>query len=153
MCPDSALAAIRARTPMQWSPAANAGFTTGNPWLPIAEDFGSVSVEVESLGPKSMLTLYRELIHLRRREPSLSIGSFAAVHAQGDLLAYRRHLDDARRFLIVLNLGPDRAVLQSAVVHRGTIALSTHLDRGSEPIAGEIELRGDEGVIVQLADR
>jgi alpha-glucosidase len=141
------------RTPMQWSPATNAGFTSGDPWLPIADDFGSVNVEVESFAPKSMLTLYRELIRLRRREPSLSIGSFAAVPAQGDLLAYRRQFGDAWRFLIVLKLGPGPADLHSAVGHRGTIALSTHLDRQSEPIAGEIELRGDEGVIVQLADR
>jgi alpha-glucosidase len=141
------------RTPMQWSPAANAGFTTGEPWLPIAEDFGSVNVEVESFAPRALLTLYRELIQLRRREASLSIGTFTAVPTQGDLLAYRRQFGDARRFLIVLNLGPDPAALHSAIGHCGTIALSTHLDRQLEPIAGEIELRGNEGVIVQLDDR
>jgi alpha-glucosidase len=141
------------RTPMQWSPAENAGFTSGEPWLPNAEDFGSVNVELEAMAPKSMLALYHELIHLRRREPSLSIGAFAALPAQGDLLAYRRQFNDARRFLIVLNLGPNPAVFQSAVGLQGTIALSTHLDRESEPIADEIELRGDEGVIVQLADQ
>src|SRR5690606_18916794 len=50
------------RTPMQWSPEPNAGFTTGTPWLPIAEDYRSVNVEVQRSDPRSMLNLYRRLI-------------------------------------------------------------------------------------------
>jgi alpha-glucosidase len=139
-----------ARTPMQWSTAANAGFTSGEPWLPMAVDFASMNVEVESYDPASMLSLHRELIQIRRRELSLSIGSFAAVAAPGNLLAYRRQFERAKRFLIVLNLGSDAVVFHKAAGPPGAIVLSTLLDRKEEPAGDEIKLRGNEGVIVQL---
>lgn len=56
------------RTPMQWNAAKNAGFTTGEPWLPIAEDYEKVNVEAERNDPASMLTLYGHLIKIRRGE-------------------------------------------------------------------------------------
>src|SRR3954452_16953647 len=70
-----------ARTPMQWSAAANANFTTGSPWLPIAEDYPIVNVEAEMRETHSMLNLTRRLIELRRREPALAIGRYMAVPA------------------------------------------------------------------------
>ena len=36
------------RSPMQWSPRPNVGFTTGIPWLPVAGDYVEHNVEVES---------------------------------------------------------------------------------------------------------
>jgi alpha-glucosidase len=141
------------RTPMQWSPAENAGFTTALPWLPIAEDYRSTNVERESTDPQSILTLYRRLIDLRRREPALSIGGYVTVPENGDLLSYRRQFDKGRRFLIILNLGGEAALFQNATVpQRGKITLSTHLDRDAEPFDGHIALRGDEGLIIELTD-
>jgi alpha-glucosidase len=142
-----------ARTPMQWSAAANAGFTTGSPWLPIAEDFRMRNVEAESADPKSILTLYRRLIHLRREQPALSIGAYAAIPAPGDLLAYRRNFERGRRYLIVLNFGSEPATFQStAVPASGRVAVSTHLDREAEPFDGQVDLRADEGLVIELAD-
>ena len=141
------------RTPMQWSSAENAGFTTGTPWLPVADDYQSINVAVQSEDPKSMLRLYRRLLALRRHEPALSIGSYAEVPAQGDLLVYRRQFHTGRRYLIVLNFSAEPDVFHNpAVPQQGKIALSTHLDREGEPFTGEVHLRGDEGLIIELAD-
>jgi alpha-glucosidase len=71
------------RTPMQWSAAKHAGFTAGEPWLPIAEDFTEVNVEVERDDPASMLSLYTQLITVRRGEPALEVGGFEPVEAWG----------------------------------------------------------------------
>ncbi|MBX6340831.1 MAG: alpha-amylase, partial [Thermomicrobiaceae bacterium] len=76
------------RTPMQWEPGPNAGFTTGEPWLPLADDYQTCNVEVEREDPRSMLSLYRRLIALRRAEPALHVGSYAPVPAEGSVLAY-----------------------------------------------------------------
>jgi alpha-glucosidase len=141
------------RSPMQWSSAENAGFTAASPWLPIADDYAATNVETKSAEPRSILTLYRRLIELRRREPSLSIGDYTAVPEDGDLLSYRRQFDKGGRFLILLNLGGGAAVFHNpAVPNQGTVALSTHLDREGEPFAGHTSLRGDEGLIIRLAD-
>jgi alpha-glucosidase len=142
-----------ARTPMQWSGGQNAGFTNGSPWLPIAQDYTCRNVEAQSADSQSMLTLNRRLIELRRREPALSIGDYAAVPMQGDLLAYRRRFREGRRFLIVLNFSDQPATFQSNVVPpQGRIAMSTHLDRKGEEYRSEIELRADEGLVIELTE-
>jgi alpha-glucosidase len=142
-----------ARTPMQWSASSCAGFTTGAPWLPIADDYVSRNVEAQSADPKSILTLYRRLMQIRREQAALSIGTYQSIPAQGDLLAYRRSFERGRRYLVVLNLSSETATFQSAAAtHHGRVALSSNLDREAEPFDGQIELRGDEGLLIELTD-
>jgi alpha-glucosidase len=140
------------RTPMQWTAGRNAGFTTGEPWLPIADDYEQVNVEVQREAPDSMLSLHRRLIELRRGEPALEVGRYEPIRAEGDVLAYvRRARAGEGDFLVVLNLGPephDFEVPDS--VTPGSVALSTHLDREGEPVTRGLRLRPDEGVVVRL---
>jgi alpha-glucosidase len=142
------------RTPMQWSARPNAGFTTGEPWLPIADDYARVNVEAQRDDPASMLSLYTRLIQLRRGEPALEVGRFKALEADGDVLAYLRcGRQGERNFLVALNLGSRGHVLHRAAdAPAGTIVLNTHFDRVGERVKGNIALRADEGVIVRLAD-
>ncbi len=138
------------RTPMQWSAEKNAGFTIGAPWLPIAEDYTRVNVEVERDDPTSMLTLYSSLIKVRRGESALEVGQFEPLEAQGDLLAYVRR-DGQSAFLIALNLGQQPQIFRlSNKGSEGKIALSTYLDRAGENVGGELHLRGAEGLLVRL---
>ncbi len=136
------------RTPMQWSPEKNAGFTTGEPWLPVGEDYGEVNVENYRRNPRSMLALHRRLLALRHADPALALGSYAPVEAAENLLAYARE-KDSRRLLIALNLGSQPQTLGAA----GRVVLSTFLDRENEPFGETLELRGDEGVIVETGSR
>jgi len=140
------------RTPMQWSDKAGAGFTTGEPWLPLALDYARVNVDAQRHDPTSMLTLYSRLIALRRGEPALEVGRFELLETEGALLAYiRRGRTGECSFLVVLNLGS-----RGQVFHRdpeappGTIVLSTHLDRHNERVKNNFALRGDEGIVVRL---
>lgn len=137
---------------MQWSPAPGAGFTTGEPWLPIAEDYREVNVEAQRADPRSMLSLYRRLIDLRRGEPALEVGRYLGVEAEGDVLAYlRRARGGESGFLVVLNLGPRAHVFHVPDdIGVGTVALSTHLDREGEPVGRAVRLRPDEGVVIRL---
>jgi alpha-glucosidase len=138
------------RTPMQWSTAPNAGFTTGIPWLPIDADASVVNVEVERKEPDSMLALYHALIALRRANPALALGTYQPIAANGSVLAYIRAREGAR-FLVALNLSDEPAALAfGGSGLTGKIRLSTHLDRSDEPLASDLPLRGDEGVVVQL---
>jgi len=135
------------RTPMQWSGAPNAGFSTADPWLPIAADYRETNVETQACDPASMLSLHRRLIALRRAEPALAVGSYAPVDAEGDLLAYLRE-HHGRRFLVALNLGSTPVSLPFDGA--GEMVLSTDAERRAEPVRGRVELRGDEGVIVRV---
>ena len=138
------------RTPMQWSGGEHAGFTTGKPWLPIAGDHQTINVALERDSPTSILTLYRRLIELRRSEPALSVGDFAPLPLRGDLMAYIRKTDQ-RRLLVVLNLGAKPQNFSIADLQcRGSLLLSTHLDRSREALQDKLELGGDEGAIIEL---
>src|SRR4029077_19948343 len=78
------------RTPMQWDSSEKAAFTDGEPWLPLSSDHALVNVERQRTDPQSMLSLYRALIALRRREPALSVGVLVRAQANGAVLSFRR---------------------------------------------------------------
>jgi alpha-glucosidase len=138
------------RTPMQWSAQENAGFSAARPWLPVAPDYREVNVAVQSADGRSMLALYRRLIALRRAEPALEMGQLEMLPSESELLCYvRRGGVGESSFLVALNFGPRAQRLTTDA--SGSIALSTHLDRGEELVAGALELRSDEGAIVRLA--
>ena len=136
---------------MQWSDAEWGGFTTARPWLPLADDFKTANVAKLRPETASILNLYQQLIQLRRKEPALSVGGYAALPASDDLMAYIRKSAD-RRFLVALNFaGQSRSFKLDEFQARGAVLrLSTYLDREDERLENELVLRADEGVIVQL---
>ena len=125
------------RTPMRWDATATAGFTTGEPWLPIGDDVARINVAAQTDMPSSMLELHRRLIALRRSEPALTIGDWAAVSAENDLLVYERSVG-GRRLLIALNLGQRETQLHLGATGDGNVVLSTHLDREAEAVGGSL---------------
>jgi alpha-glucosidase len=138
------------RTPMQWDAGANSGFTTGVPWLPLAEDAARENVANLAADGRSILNLYRALIDLRKATPQLVAGGYVTVVTSGDLLAYRRESGGAA-LLIVLNLASHPISMASdAIAFAGEILLSTNLDRTGETVSEALGLRGDEGVIIRL---
>lgn len=72
LSPEEALKAVskfsrdNARTPMQWSDGANAGFTTGTPWLKVNPNYTSINVAAQQDDPNSVRSFYKELIALRK---------------------------------------------------------------------------------------
>lgn len=140
-----------ARTPMQWDDGPFAGFSTVEPWLPLADDFTEVNVKCEQGEAVSMLTLTRALIALRRAHPALSVGLWSPVAAVGDLVAYLRQ-GEGETLLVALNLGGDplSATLPD-LAGGGRLRLSTFCDRSDERLGDTLDLRPNEGIVVQLA--
>ena len=138
------------RTPMQWDESNFAGFSAVEPWLPIAKNFREINVETSRSDKDSLFWLYRRLIQLRRSYPVLIQGSYRSVPARGDLLLFIRELHDAR-VLIALNMGAQRIVVTLAEeAFSGRVLLSSFGDREKEELAGRIQLRGSEGLIVKV---
>jgi len=138
------------RTPMQWSAAKNAGFTAGKPWLPIAEDYAQINVEAERDDPFSILSLYMQLINVRRGEPALEVGELERIDTAGDLLTYIRR-DGESAFLVALNFGSEPQVIDiSDKAGEGRITLSTGLDRAGESVRGILHIHPDEGLLLRV---
>jgi alpha-glucosidase len=117
----------------------------------VAVEAPQVNVAVARQEPAALLTFYHRLLHLRRALPALAVGAYTLLEVGHDVLAYVR-TGAGQRFLMVLNLGPHPqqfAARQAAI--QGRVVLSTHLDRTNEAVQGTLALRGDEGVILELA--
>lgn len=138
------------RTPMQWSAEPNAGFSRAKPWLPLGHDYEHCNVSRQSEQPDSLLSLYRRLIALRRKEPALSIGSYRPLVSDGDLLAYVREADTGNRFLMVLNLGPRPGLLSIEALGTGQVVIATESRRESERVSQRLVLTGDDALVVRL---
>jgi alpha-glucosidase len=80
------------RTPMQWTPGPQAGFST-NPqtWLPIPASYTTINVQTETADPASLLNWYKQLIALRRSIPALHDGGIVMLNKDSnDVLCYLR---------------------------------------------------------------
>lgn len=102
----------RLRTPMHWDGSRNAGFTAHvSPWqhLQNAENVESANVAVQDADPNSLLSHYRDLIHLRSANSALRRGGFAALDTSSrGIYAFLRH-DAEQTLLVVINLSGEPA--------------------------------------------
>lgn len=90
------------RTPMQWSGAAAAGFSEGQPWEAPNANFIYSNVSDQSSDPNSLLSLYRALIHIRLDHPAMLNGDYhTARTAEKSLYAAIRAKDDDVVFTLV----------------------------------------------------
>jgi alpha-glucosidase len=140
------------RSPMLWLDAPNAGFTTpeATPWLPLLEDWPTRNAATQSRQPRSMLTLYRSLLALRRQHDTLHAGAIADVSAADGVLRFRRVAllaGESTDFQILLNLGNDVALVPCAP---GTIVLTTLLDGEGSRVDGPIQIEAGEGLLIAL---
>lgn len=145
--PERDIGRDRSRTPMPWSDDAFAGFSTGEPWLPLNDDWRTRNVAAQEADGGSMLHFYRRLLGLRREHAALSVGTFALTEADDDVLSYVR-AHEGERLLVVLNLGPQvrRFVVPEGSAVRATLA-STKAER-----AFDGTVQADEGLILVLEE-
>ena len=70
-----------ARTPVHWDSSEKAGFTTGEPWIALAPDHGTVNAAAQVGVPGSVFEHYRQLIALRHDDDALALGTFRLLAA------------------------------------------------------------------------
>ncbi|MCK6073759.1 alpha,alpha-phosphotrehalase [Paenibacillus silvae] len=90
------------RTPMQWDHSANAGFTTGTPWLKVDERYPFINVKDQMADPNSVYHHYRKLITLRKEIDVLTDGLYERLDdAHPEVFAYAR--TNGKESLIVVS--------------------------------------------------
>ncbi|HYM13978.1 MAG TPA: alpha-amylase family glycosyl hydrolase [Dehalococcoidia bacterium] len=132
------------RTPMQWTGAG--GFTAGTPWLPYSNLARNVEDELED--PRSLLTLYRRLIWLRRGSDALRFGDYAPVDGlPAGVYAYTRTHGD-ERLLVLLNFTNDAIAFElPAELRMAEFVVGTHDEPGD---AQRGTLAANEGRLLRL---
>ncbi len=140
------------RSPMLWVDAPHAGFTPpeSEPWLPMLDSYATLNAATQAKDSRSLFTLYRTLLHLRRQHDTLHAGEIADVTVEGTLLRYRRvALEDGHStdFLVLLNFGDEPV---TTYVPRGTVLLTTILDGAGATTESEQMVEGNEGILIAL---
>lgn len=149
--PDKNLSRDPARTPMQWDNSDYAGFSTIKPWLRVDAAFTRNNVAMQKDDPYAMLSLYRKLIDLRKKEPALSLGNYKPIYSDHQCMAYVRSYVDAPNFLVVLNLSHMPCYLNlDNFSLKGIVELATVPELEGLGVSGRLQLGGDEGIVVRL---
>jgi alpha-glucosidase len=138
------------RTPMQWSAAKNAGFTTaGEPWLPVASDYKLRNVEKERADPTSFFNLYLRLTDLRNHAAALKTGDITLHEADFDqILSYERTAGDTR-YITVINFSNEAVSCLAPVPLGKPVISSDPSSRLTSAPGGVITLRAHEAVLFE----
>jgi alpha-glucosidase len=141
------------RTPMQWDGSPAAGFTTGEPWLPVGSGAAAVNVAAQRDDPASMLGLYRRLLWYRRGSDALRAGEYRSLPDTPDgCYAYVRTAA-GERLLVALNFTGQPLEYRVDGPAEGRLELATDPARpGGEPVGlHPLRLGPDEGVVVRVS--
>ncbi|MBC1425180.1 alpha,alpha-phosphotrehalase [Listeria seeligeri] len=99
------------RTPMQWDNTENAGFTTGKPWLKVAENANEINVQQALQTKTSIFYFYQKLIALRKEYPVIQNGDYKpALTDDASIIAYTRSLEDSK-LLSIHNFASEKQIL------------------------------------------
>ena len=91
------------RTPFQWDGTANAGFTTGTPWIKVNPDYATVNVAAQEKDTQSILSYFRQIVRLRKDNLALVYGRYTLLDKDNpDVYAYTRE-GYGNKMLILLN--------------------------------------------------
>jgi maltose alpha-D-glucosyltransferase/alpha-amylase len=135
------------RTPMQWTPDRNAGFSTADPgklYLPLVQSlvhhYGHTNVEAQLAQPTSLLHWVHGMLGVRREHPALGLGDLRIVPCDNEaVLAFTRTSAD-ETLLVVANLA---ATARAAVVSVPELAGRPLTDVFGGARLGEVGADGD----------
>ncbi|NUW74692.1 alpha-glucosidase [Vibrio mediterranei] len=96
-----------ARTPMQWSNEANAGFSTAEPWIEVNPNYTAVNAKLDRASNESIYEYYKALIGLRREFEAVIYGDFIPLLEEHDkVFAYLRQHGE-QTLLVVANFSDE----------------------------------------------
>ncbi|NCU29458.1 alpha-amylase [Candidatus Saccharibacteria bacterium] len=134
------------RTPMQWENSNHAGFTKGVAWLPHHTN-STNTVNAQINDPDSFLSLYKNLLVLRRKHSALRTGEFVLDDTLDGVLVYSR-MDGEEEFITAVNMSPEPIVYTCDIPV--DMLISSHpCDRPYVFDGSSVQLQPNEAVILK----
>ena len=163
----SAFSRDNARTPVQWDDGANAGFTTGKPWLKVNPNYKQINVQAQVNDEDSVLAFYKKLTRLRKSEEYKETIVYSQLipylEEEKNLIAYFRKGE--KTLLVLANFQKDpRKVQLPAPAKKVVLNNKESVNWGCPRDNGEqgtfrkdtrgieIELSGFQYVLLELED-
>ena len=111
------------RLPMQWNKQAFGGFSEVAPWLPVNPNYTDINVEQQQCDPHSILQFYKQLITLRKNNPSLITGRYQLLlENDAHIYAYQR-IESDLTWTVITNLSDHETKVDLDVAQLGELVL------------------------------
>jgi len=140
------------RTPMQWNESEYAGFSNTKPWLPVGKKYKDVNVKKELDDPRSLLYLYRKLIHYRTHNHALLHGSYRSLDlGNNHVFAYLRELGD-EKVVVMLNFSKEQESVSFPYQKVNVICTTNGGKDGKMIDVNNITLASYQGYVVEVIE-
>ncbi len=138
------------RTPFQWNNTANAGFTTGMPWIKVNSNYTTINEEAEDKNPNSVLNYFRKITRLRKEHPVLVYGKYALLDKNNPhIYAYTRE-GEGEKLLVLLNFTSHKASTDIIINLKNATLLLTNYNLAPVVNKATVLLRAYEAVVYKL---
>ena len=138
-----------ARTPMQWDDSANAGFTTGTPWIMVNPNYTEINAKTEMEDPDSVFRYYQKIIGLRKKEKVMVYGTYQLLDPDNEkLYVYTRTLDN-EKLLVICNFTEEEETYSvPEEFSEGEVLISNY---HRETVEKEIMLKPYEALVLKIS--
>ncbi|MBM6668132.1 alpha-glucosidase [Lacrimispora saccharolytica] len=138
-----------ARTPMQWDDGANAGFTTGTPWIMVNPNYTEINAKTEMEDPDSVFRYYQKIIGLRKKEKVMVYGTYQLLDPDNEkLYVYTRTLDN-EKLLVICNFTEEEETYSvPEEFSKGEVLISSYHREKAEK---EIMLKPYEALVLKIS--
>lgn len=139
-----------ARTPMQWSNGAHAGFTSGEPWITLADNYKTINAENAVQDPNSIFAFYQKLVELRKEYDIITYGDYQLLLADDErIFAFTRNWND-ETLLVISNFYSEEATAHIPLreTREAEVLLSNYAD--TDQLSDKISLRPYESIVYHL---
>ena len=138
-----------ARTPMQWDDSANAGFTTGTPWIMVNPNYTEINAKTEMEDPDSVFRYYQKIIGLRKKETVMVYGTYQLLDPDNEkLYVYTRTLDN-EKLLVICNFTEEEETYSiPEEFSEGEVLISNY---HRETVEKEILLKPYEALVLKIS--
>ena len=138
-----------ARTPMQWDGSANAGFTTGTPWIMVNPNYTEINAKTEMEDPDSVFRYYQKIIGLRKKEKVMVYGTYQLLDPDNEkLYVYTRTLDNEKLLVICNFTEKEETYSVPEEFSKGEVLISSYHREKAEK---EIMLKPYEALVLKIS--
>ena len=131
-----------ARTPMQWSDAPCAGFTTGKPWIAVNPNYRDINAADQVGREDSVFSCYKRLIRLRKEYPVFTEGDYEPLEEENEhLFAYRRTAGNEHLIVVCSFSGEPMENPLASLERGGRLLASSYPDAGTPDLLRPYEAR------------
>ncbi len=158
LTPDDAIKKVgkysrdNSRTPFQWDDGEHAGFTEGQPWLPVNPNYKDINLKKQRNDENSLYHYYRKLIALRKnplyRETIVYGPLDPAFLEEDDLIAFYRK-GQGQTLLVLLNYRRQGRDLSLPLTYKNVVLSNLPVKESS---CNTIHLEGYQAVILEMSE-